>query len=176
MSKYPALLAGQRFTAALALSMIPDVVVKQAAQSTPASSTVVQNDLELITPTLGVGTWLVEFWVSFTSATQVFTTWANTGTMTIARRMEGPGVTAGGGTANQNATVDVSGHYNISGAATANVQYGNRTGGSSYWVREVSMTTVTVAGVITWQFGQFVATPTPTVCNAGSFVRSIQVA
>lgn len=51
MSKYPAVAAGQRITASLLSSMLPDVVVKVADEGPLASTTTLQNDDELFLST-----------------------------------------------------------------------------------------------------------------------------
>jgi len=169
MSTYPILLAGQRFTSAVATSMLYDYTVKQANQTNVTTTLV--NDTELVTPTLGIGTWDVEFeflW-SAAVASAMKTQWLTTGTMAGPKRINGPW----SGTSDNGDNVTT--RFQAS-AYTTPIIYGPRTATGTAWTKERAIVTVTVAGTITFQWAQSLSSAVATTIFAGSYVKVKQIA
>ncbi len=168
MSKYPVIEVGDLWTADLASSLLPDYVIK-SANETVTSSTTLQDDNELVTPTLAVGTHYVQLCLIVTSVVAIKLVWTNTGTMSNNRRVSGPGG------AETTAADDATTQWACSGFATP-VDYGFREGTAQYHIEEFATVNVTVAGAITLQWAQNVSNATPTTVLATSYWMTKQIA
>lgn len=163
MSVYPDIEVGDIVTADLLTSMLPIYIVK-SANETVTSSTTLQTDDELVTPTLAVGVWSIRGSFVMSTVTAVKIAWISTGTIVGNRRCMGPGSSAT--TAEDNSTI----RWPSSGITTANV-YGYRSGTLQYHILEFGIFTVSVAGTLAVQWAQNVSSGTATTMHSTSHLE-----
>lgn len=171
MAQFPNLLAGQRFTAAIAQSMIPIYINKATSLPSVVSSTTLVNDAEFVGIPLGVGVWDVAFYIYATGVTPAFinTAWTFSGTATGFKNCSGP---ASGATTGPTTTLA---RVSIHGFGTT-VAYGvNSTGTFSRIEERAGNFTVTAAGTLALQYAQVAASATATQVQAGSYMSYRQV-
>lgn len=174
MSKYPDLLSGQRFTAAVAASIVPDIIVKTAVTDR-ASTTTLAADPELQGLALGIGTWWVRVCIFATTPTtstqKIKTQWGFTGTWNSPIRMcIGPGST------NTAARTDVTpAQYNgVATSSDATYSFAASTGFNTF-TEECFAVTVTVAGTMSFNWAQSASSANVTSVKPGSSIMAKQI-
>lgn len=178
MPQFPVLLAGQRFTAAIAQSMVPTYINKATSLPAVVSSTALVNDAEFVGIPLGVGVWDIAFYLYSTSdATassalgRIQTAWTFSGTATGFRNCLGPGQ----GNTLADPTNYPAVRMSIHGFGTT-VAYGPRLTGTFSRIEERSGNfTVTAAGNLALQYAQVTSSTTATSIQAGSYMTYRQV-
>jgi hypothetical protein len=165
---YPSIAVGQRITADLLTSMLPQTVYKSGTTSRSSTTTLADDpDLVLALPANAVG--LVEFFVKYGDATGVLikTDWNQTGISSVNRQVMGAGSTASDGSADNMAS-----HWGVHGFTTTSV-YGTRTvTGNQLWLYEWSFVTVGAANAtVAFQWAQNASSATAISVVSGSFAR-----
>jgi hypothetical protein len=135
------------------------------------SNAVHANDSQLNGMALAVGTWHIDvnMVVFGDAAADIATNWAFTGTYTGTKLVQGPGTA---NTANINAVTPLRLNGNNLGTA---ITYGT-TGSSTYYVRETSVVTVTVAGNFSITRAQGASSLNAAGTSPGSFVICRRIA
>jgi hypothetical protein len=172
---YPVISAGQKITASLLTSMVPNVTVKST--TTDRTSTItLADDPELASIALGVGTWSVEMTIFATTPTtstqKLATQWSFTGTWnTPIRACFGPGSTNSAAR-----TDDTPAQYNGAGSTTTVVYGFAASAGFNTIIERCDLVVVTVAGNLGFKWAQSVSSVNATSVKSGSSVRVKQLA
>lgn len=167
MSKYPAVLAGQRITASLLASMLPDVVAKTTTENL-ASSTTLQNDDELFSSVEANATYDVELWLLHSSDSgadgDIKVGWTGPSGASMTWGVQGSNEAATSSTAATSINLQTR-----TIGETANFGGGGSTGTSAY-IRG-RLTTAGTAGTLRLQWAQRSSSATATQVRAGSILR-----
>jgi hypothetical protein len=168
VSTYPSIAAGQRITAGLLTSMLPQHVVKQA-NTDKASTIAFGADPELSLPLSANAVYQVEFLLiagGITTA-DIQTRWALPGTASGQKVVTGPGSAAADTNADNVAT-----RQGVHTFATAILYNGVRNATASYFrIYEYGVVTTTDAGNITLEWAQGTSQTTASRIAAGSMLR-----
>lgn len=177
MPQFPVLLAGQRFTAAVAQSMVPTYINKATSLPAVVSSVTLVNDAEFVGIPLGIGVWDIAFYLYVTADATAGTTgriqtaWTFTGTATGFRSTMGPGPAQTSAT-----NIDNNTHRDSIHGFGTTVAYGAKGTGTFARIEERSGNfTVTAAGTLALQYSQVVSSTTATSVQAGSYMTYRQV-
>lgn len=169
MSTWPPIAAGQRVTAALLTSMLPQTVVKQA-HTDRASTIIFSADPELTAPLEADAIYRVEFDLiaGAVTAGDIQTRWSLPVSASGLRIVNGPGSAAVDANADNIATRQ--GVHQFS--PTTILYNGVRNSTSNYFrIYEYAIVTMGDAGNVTLEWTQGTSSPTATRVAAGSVLR-----
>jgi len=170
MARYPEILAGNRITAQLLDSMLPDVIVKPATESV-TSSTTFQDDDDLVAPVEANAQYKIRLYllysssdigdieVGWTGPTGATMDWGmtaasnNTGSVTTVPNMTLPGLT-------------ITGVNELGGSGGSNI-----TG-----ILEGTLTTSSTAGTLQFRWTQGTSDGTATQVRVGSTLEARRIA
>jgi hypothetical protein len=167
VSSYPSIAAGQRVTAALLTSMLPQQVVKQA--NTDKTNATFAADPELSMPLAANAVYDIAFdlLAGGIPAGDIQTRWSLPGTASGLKVVTGPGSTALDANADNVATRQ-GGHQ----FTTAILYNGVRSSTSSYFrIYEYAIVTTTDAGNVALEWAQGTTNATASRIAAGSILR-----
>lgn len=172
MSRYPSITAGQKLTADLLNSMLPQFVYK-AANTERSSTTTVSSDPDLQI-SLEAGTYFVEFFLiaGGVTASDIKTAWSTPSGSSGLKSVVGPGSTATDANAD-----NISMRSGVHGFATEITYSGVRNATNQVFrIYEHGVVTVTTAGTLALQWAQATSGATASRIGAGSLMRVTQIA
>lgn len=164
MSRYPVITSGQRVTADLLSSMLPDIIVKPASEDR-SSTTTFADDTDLTTTLSANAVYLVEFNVLYatTNVAGFRTAW------TVPSGATGVRTSVSAGSAQTQANADnISGRWGVHNFTTA-TNHGDRNDSTNLlWLLERSVVTTTSSGTLALQWSQVTSSVNPTRVAIGS--------
>lgn len=164
MAYYPTVLAGQRITASLLTSMLPQVVYKTASEDRTATTTLTA-DTDLQAPLEANAIYHVTMHVHFATMTAAGfqTDWSVPSGASGGRSS----ISAGAGS---NTFADTTGNWGVHNFNTS-VSHGNRNSSTNQlWLMEEGMITTTVAGTVALRWAQVTSNAAATRVGSNSFM------
>lgn len=182
MSQYPTISVGQRITASLLQSMVPQFIVKPSSTSI-TSSTTFTLDTDLSVPVSANATYYIEMWLKVAAGAtgDIKTMWDFPSGASGNRTVFGPGTGATifttSATTSGNADADNTlTRLGVHGMATSISYNGVRDGTNQFNINEVAYVTVgATAGNITLSWAQVTSNATATTVAGGSLIRCTRV-
>ena len=165
-STYPVIQAGQRITAALLTSMMPQTVIKPSDE-TVTSSTTLQNDNDLSAPVAANASYIFEIYLDFEGGTQ--------GSSDLKLQLIGPSGTA---IRYQIICGDTSGNPYVAGGQTQlTTPAAGTNGAGTFMALSMKGTVVTgsSAGTFQLQWAQHTSSGTGTIVHVGSSLMLTRV-
>lgn len=171
-STYPAILAGQRMSAAVYDSMLPLIAYKTATTNSTSATPANDPDLSINLP---VNTsWEVEMWVQYAGllAANISVMWSVPSGASALRQVMGPSSNANNSSADQ-----ITMRAGVHGAATAVVYSCARNNSNEQGFVERGIVNMgSTAGAVALQWGQATANATATQVCAGSIMTARRIA